>query len=228
MQKPKIICPGLGRTGTSSMKEALEILGFGPSYHFRELINNPEHISEWYKLKDGKKLGKSSPLFRYNSFMDFPIHTFYKDLASQFDNYKIILTVRDFDELYNSHLESIYKASPGLKNKLKFAYKLAYSRRTQDLGKVLLFNKKYYWRYNFEGRFKDKDFVISAFKKHNQKVKETFKDKDMLIFDVKNGWKKLCDFLNVPVPNQPFPHLNKKENFNEYARSEIGNFLKSN
>lgn len=229
MQKPKIICPGLGRTGTSSMKEALEIIGFGPSYHFRELINNPEQVKEWKKLRDGKSISKDSIFYKFNAFMDFPAHVFYNKLSDLFDDYRVILTTRDFDDWYESNLESIYKASPGFKNKIKFTYKLTYSKRTRYLLEVLLFNRKYYWQNLYKGKFKDKEFVRSAFNRHNNKIIDKYsKNNNLLVFNVNNGWEKLCDFLNTEIPNVDFPHLNKKEDFKEYARSEIGNFLKNN
>jgi hypothetical protein len=67
----------------------------------------------------------------------------------------------------------------------------------------------------FEGKFKDKAAAEKLFHKHHEDVKAHVPADKLLIFEASQGWEPLCKFLGVPVPNEPFPHLNKKENFKE-------------
>jgi Sulfotransferase domain len=76
-------------------------------------------------------------------------------------------------------------------------------------------NEVMMWNGAFEGKFLDKDVAINFFERHNQKVKDTIPPEKLLVFDVKEGWEPLCNFLNMPVPDHPFPNLNDTQAFND-------------
>ena len=44
-------------------------------------------------------------------------------------------------------------------------------------------------------------------------VKAVVPEAQLLVFNVKQGWQPLCDFLGVPVPDTPFPRVNDTEQF---------------
>ena len=104
----KVIAPGFGRTGTTSLKEALEILGFGPAYQMQEIFfKRPFHVSLWRDAVRGN--ANWNKIFKdYGSITDFPASSFYKDIYKEYPNAKFILTERDFDSWYNSAYKTIY------------------------------------------------------------------------------------------------------------------------
>ena len=91
----KIVGAGFGRTGTLSMKSALEILGFGPCHHMMEVFGKPDHIALWQDAADGKQVDWEAVFEGYNSAVDWPVCTFWEQLAEQYPASKVILTLRD-------------------------------------------------------------------------------------------------------------------------------------
>ena len=65
------------------------------------------------------------------------------------------------------------------------------------------------WKGTFEGRFEDRDYAIELFERHNEAVRLRVPPERLLVFDVREGWAPLCDFLGVEAPDEPFPRLNE-------------------
>src|SRR3990167_7933343 len=193
----KVIGAGFGRTGTLSMQAALETLGFGPCYHMRVIYDAQDHINLWEEahLKrsefDFEKL-----LDNFQSAVDWPVCDFYKELADQYPNAKVILNVRDPDIWYKSASETIYAV-----------IKL---RVNTPLGTL---NNKVIWNGTFSDRFEDAEHAKKKFVDHIESVKATIPAERLLVFSVTEGWGPLCNFLNVPIPEAPFPHLNNTDAF---------------
>ena len=75
------------------------------------------------------------------------------------------------------------------------------------------------------GDINDRELVIAAFNAHVARVKRAFDPDRLFVFEAKDGWDPLCQFLQVPVPNEPYPHINSKEEFNavlDLLRSPVG------
>src|SRR6185312_13892981 len=103
----QVIGAGLGRTGTSSLKLALELLGFGPCYHMTELIGHPDHLPLWNAAAEGR--GDWKTIFAdYGSTTDYPGCVFWRDLAAAFPDAKIILTLRDPEEWFASTQATVF------------------------------------------------------------------------------------------------------------------------
>ena len=65
------------------------------------------------------------------------------------------------------------------------------------------------WQGTFDGRFREREYALRVFNEHNQAVQETIPTGKLLVFDVKQGWEPLCQFLGVSIPaGETFPHLN--------------------
>jgi len=86
---------GFGRTGTMSLKIALEKLGMGPCYHMREVVSRPSHIKLWYDISRGEHPNWDRLFSGINSAVDFPVCLFYEELVNKFPDAKFILTLRD-------------------------------------------------------------------------------------------------------------------------------------
>src|SRR5690349_1451752 len=107
----KVIGAGFGRTGTASLKDALDMIGFGPCYHMREVFDHPEHVPYWQAAVDGTLTSWEPILGNYNSTCDWPACTYYEELMALNPDAKVILTVRDPEKWYESALATIYPFS---------------------------------------------------------------------------------------------------------------------
>lgn len=105
----KVIGAGFGRTGTLSLKTALEELGFGRCYHMREVLKNPSHWKRWAEIIGGGKADWETLLQGYQSSTDWPVAAYYRELMAVYPDAKIILTVRDPESWYKSIMGTVYQ-----------------------------------------------------------------------------------------------------------------------
>ena len=196
----KVIGAGLGRTGTTSLQAALNVLGVGPTYHMTEVFRHPRHADVWLKAWQGEAVDWEAFFAAYGSGVDLPIAQFYQELMSVFPEARILLTIRDPDRWYASVLETIYTFN----NVGGLMGRLLPPPRMQKMVFPML------WEGLFEGHFDDKDFAISIYHQHIEAVKKTVPAERLLVFNVKEGWEPLCAFLDLPIPDRPFPHLNDR------------------
>ena len=191
---------GFGRTGTMSLKIALEKLGMGPCYHMREVVSRPSHIKLWYDISRGEHPNWNRLFSGFNSAVDFPVSLFYKQLINQFPDAKFILTLREFDKWYISTVNTIYKVPNILPDWFKM---VVYPIRMFIAMQVNLI-----WVDLFKNKFSDRESAKLVYYEHIRNVKKTIPADKLLIYHVKEGWGPLCEFLNVDVPEIPFPKVN--------------------
>jgi len=190
----QVIGAGLGRTGTLSLKLALEQLGLGPCYHMAELMMNPERTPLWIAAADGKP--DWDAIFKgYSSTTDYPACMWWRELAQAYPDAKLILTKRDKEKWFESTQATIF--SEGMTARIRGT-------------PVEPFFEKTVWR-DFGARIHDRAFMISYFEKHNAAVEAGVAKKRLLVYDVAQGWEPLCKFLGVAVPEAPFPKVNSRE-----------------
>lgn len=212
-QQLKVIGAGLGRTGTESLKQALELLGFGACYHMFELtMKHPEHLPEWEKLVAGEKPNYEFLFDGYQSTADFPACMFYREFMAQYPQAKVILTVRDADKWYDSAVKTIFRGVPAPILMLGRLMSLFSKKVRASLPTIPFANEVVNNRF-FEGRTSDREHTKAIFNAWNEKVKRTVPPDRLLVFEVREGWEPLCRFLNIPVPAAPFPHANKSDAF---------------
>ncbi len=192
----EVIGAGFGRTGTMSLKIALEQLGFGPCYHMVEcLARGPEHWQQWIEAVNGAPQWER--LFSgFRSVVDFPACGSYKSLAQFYPQAKIILTVRDPESWFDSVQETIF--SPHWINHV----------RNAEMGKFMYFTIGKF----LQDKMHDKAHLIKRYEEHVRDVQATIPADRLLVFDVREGWEPLSRFLNVPPPNCDFPSVNESEN----------------
>jgi hypothetical protein len=194
----KIVGAGFGRTGTLSLKSALETLGFGPCYHMFEVVERPDHIAAWHRLAFGGPMDWDLLFKDFQSTVDWPTARYWGELAEYYPRAKVLLSVRDPEAWYKSVTDTIYR---GLK--MQITDNLPEPRRQQ-----MAMARKIVLEDTFDNRFEDKAYAIEVFNRYNQTVRETIDPARLLVFDVKEGWEPLCRFLGVPQPDEPFPRLN--------------------
>ena len=196
----QIIGTGQGRTGTTSLKAALEILGYDKCYHMVELFKNPDEIIYFEQAERGENVDWDKLLQGYKSAVDFPIIRYYKELMVKYPDAKLIHTTREVNSWYKSASDTIFWASkPNFSRIFKMLIKVPFSPILRKRLRVLKYNgamlDKFYGK-----DLKNKKAVIKVFNEYNDEVLKTVPKERLLVFNVKSGWEPLCKFLNVPVP----------------------------
>ncbi len=207
----KVIGAGFGRTGTASLKVALEEVGFGPCYHMTEVFANPDHADFWRASWRGEPVDWDGVLGRYEATVDWPACTFYAELMQRHPDAKVLLSVRDPERWYESTRQTIYKigkiATGSPFSRLGFALlsRLVFGRFKTGQGSMA---KEIIWQGTFDGKFEDKHHAIGVFNRHNEEVQRRVPQERLLVYEVREGWGPLCEFLGVEEPEKPFPRLN--------------------
>lgn len=222
----KVIGAGFGRTGTLSLKAALEVLGFGPCYHMVELLAQPERVTHWEAAEQGQRVDWDALFEGYRAGVDFPVYRQYRALTRHYPEAKVILTVRDPEAWHKSALESTYSASPPPLRVALLALKLPFSARLRSLLRALTLARGV-WRKDFAGRFEDKAHALKTYHAHLEEVRRVVPKERLLVYDVREGWGPLCTFLGVPVPERPFPHLNDRVSFARSVQRSARDLLRA-
>lgn len=194
----KIIGAGLGRTGTASLKVALEQLGMGKCYHMTDVLQDPPRGKAWVEAAKGN--ADWDTIFDgYGGSVDYPGCTFWEELADYYPDAKIILTTRDPVRWWESANETIMSQMliDGIKGS-PFG----------ELMQRIVFD-------TVENRMGDKDFMVSYFEKRNAEIIEEVPPERLLVYQVREGWGPLCEFLGKPIPEVEFPRINSREETRE-------------
>ena len=201
-----VIGAGLGRTATFSLKFALEHLGFGPCYHMSEVFAGARrNVPLWLDAIDGRP--DWDAIFEgFHSTTDYPACTYWRELAEHYPRAKVILTVRDPDTWFDSVSETIF--SDGMQASLR-------GSPTGDMMQGVIFDA-------FGERLRDRDFMTEWFIRRNREVIDALPPERLLLFSPKEGWEPLCGFLGVPVPNEPFPRINSRDELNAHSDEQGG------
>ncbi|SDM68684.1 sulfotransferase family protein [Nonomuraea jiangxiensis] len=204
----EVIGAGLPRTGTLSLKAALERLGFGPCHHMYELFDHAELVERWLPAVPDGPAGWERVFAGYRSAVDWPASFFWRPLAEAFPRAKVVLTVRDPGRWYASFRAMVSRraasiAAGGLsRDPLLGLHPLLRRMARETFGETRPFPD---WT---PGR----EQAIAAFERHAATVRRSLPADRLLVFDVRRGWEPLCGFLGVaPPPGEPFPLLNDRE-----------------
>jgi hypothetical protein len=194
----KVVGAGFGRTGTLSLKNALEKIGFGPCYHMIEVFPRPEHVPMWHQLAFTGVMDWDQVFRDFQSTVDWPGARWWREIAAFYPNAKVLLSVRDPEAWYQSMTDTIYQpmknpTPDGLSESMRLQNEMARRAILAD---------------TFDNRFEDKAHAIGVFNRHIEEVRAAIDPKRLLVFDVLEGWPALCRFLEAAVPSEPFPRLN--------------------
>lgn len=198
----KVIGAGFGRTGTHSLGLALEKLGFGPCYNVFEVSKNPDHKKIWNNAIDGKPVDWNRLFEAYHSTVEWPAVAFLSELIQYFPGAKIILTHRDPDSWFESANATIF-------NTLELSDHNPDPVKKEQSG----MKRRLILEQTFAGNYRDKEYMLEVYNQHNQFVREITPPGQLLEFHVSAGWQPLCDFLDKPIPDEPFPRVNGRAEF---------------
>ena len=196
----RIIGAGFGRTGTLSLKLALEQLGFEKCYHMMEVRNHPDHVNSWRAAARGERIDWPKLFQSYQAAVDWPSCNFWREQMQAFPDAKVILTLRDSENWYESVMKTIWQVSKNRKGKA-----------ANEAASLMVF--ELIWDGIFSGRMTDKDYVIAQYEKHNQMVIEEVPKHKLLMFEAEEGWPSLCEFLGCSIPETEYPNVNTTKEF---------------
>jgi hypothetical protein len=194
----RIVGAGLGRTGTHSLKLAIEQLTGAPCYHMMEVFGHPEHLPIWRDAAMGNEPEWSQLLAGYEAIVDWPGASFWRDMSEAFPDAVILLSTRsDAEAWWTSAHNTIFQVlDQGLETNPDFIEMwraIAHNRFTPDTD--------------------DHDAAIAAYERHNADVRATADPSRLVEWQPGDGWGPLCTALGVAVPDEPFPHVNTTDDF---------------
>ncbi|MEM7801149.1 MAG: sulfotransferase family protein [Chloroflexota bacterium] len=192
----RVVGAGVGRTGTSSLRQALEILLGKPCYHMRELLDNPDHISFWHEAAFGGRPDWQTALADYGAGVDWPFAAFWPELSTVYPDALIILSKRPADQWWESASKTIYaprERPPGMQTDTM----LQLSRTRFPIHPII----------------HDREKSMALFEKWNKSVIAQAPADRLLVWEARDGWQPICQALRLPVPEIPFPHRNTRQEF---------------
>ena len=205
----KVIGAGFPRTGTTSLKLALEELGFGPCHHMIEVFQHPQQPSLWTRKFNGEPVDWEELLEGYSSLTDAPGCFFYRELAEYYPGAPVILSLRSAESWWNSASTTVM--SPRTRERIVDVAGGGMPAMFQAMSDFL--GRRDGEQSSWHGMTASKEAAIASFERHNANVRAFIKPERLLVFEAKEGWEPLCKFLRVPVPDKPYPRANTREDF---------------
>ena len=199
----RVVGAGLGRTGTHSLKIGLEQLLGGPCYHMLEVFGHPEHVPMWQRAVEGDSPDWDVLFDEYVAAVDWPVAAFWLELSERYPDAVVVLSVRDDAEAWwRSANATIFEAMhrdppPEMAD---------WHRMAVDM-----------LRLRFTEQWEDRQAAMAQYQRHNDEVRATVSGDRLVEWRPADGWTPICRALGVPVPDQPFPHVNTTEEFRAMA-----------
>ena len=197
----QVVGAGLGRTGTHSLKFALEQLLGAPCYHMLEVIEHPESIPGWEAAIAGEPVDWAAMMNGYRAAVDWPVAAFWRELAAANPDAIVLLSTRSStDAWWKSANDTIFEISrrpappiPVMQDQLRMAKAMFTERFTPN------------WTNEADAQ--------RAYEAHNAAVREEVPASRLVDWQPGDGWDPICKALDIPVPDEPFPHVNSTDEF---------------
>jgi hypothetical protein len=193
----KVVGAGVGRTGTHSLKVALEQLLGGTCHHMIEVFNHPEEVPIWTDAIDGRPVDWDALMKAYTAQVDWPGASFWPELSKANPDALVVLSTRDPDLWFKSCSNTIFGGMRGM----------------VDGGDDWMSAMLRLFKDRFSDQIEDHDAMVAAYERHNEAVRAAIPKERLLEWTPADGWAPLCDRLGVPVPSEPFPVTNTTEEF---------------
>lgn len=198
----KVVGAGLGRTGTHSLKIALEQLLGGTCYHMVEVFPRPEHVPLWHAAILGEQPDWEEMLQGFTATVDWPAAAVWADLHRAFPDSVVLLSLRDdpaaWWRSFSQTILEVMQRGPAQPDDQWYAMSVDMLRR-------------------FTPDYADEGAAIAAYEAHNQAVRESVEPGRLIEWRPKDGWGPLCRGLGISEPEEPFPHVNTTDDFRAMA-----------
>ena len=196
----RVVGAGLGRTGTKSLQQALQLLLGEPCYHMVEVFERPHHVDAWRLAAEGTPPDWHELFDGYAAAVDWPMASFWEDIAAAFPDAIILHSTRsDADTWFRSASNTILRPNDRDPDEPFSMMWSAVAART------------------FDGPETDRDVAIAGYEHHNRHVLATAPPERLVAYQPGDGWEPLCNALGLPVPDDPFPHANTTAEFRRRA-----------
>jgi hypothetical protein len=196
----RVVGPGVGRTGTLSLKLALERLLGGRCHHMAEVLaDRDRQLALWAPALRGEHVNWDDVFAGFVAQVDFPGAAFWQELSAAFPDALVVLSARPAESWYRSAASTIFQLDDDHE-----------SSPFQGL-----------WTEWLGNRFDDREAMIAAYERHNAAVRSTVPPNRLLEWTVTDGWAPLCDRLGLPVPDEPFPSTNTTAEFRARNRLDV-------
>ena len=211
----KVIGVGFGRSGTMSLKYALEEVGAGPCFHMIDLILNPEKVEAWHDAAIKGDVDFDRMFEGYESTIDWPGCSYWRELIDYYPDSPVLLNYRDFDGFYKSCKNTIYAVrEAAMKGELK-----PDTNRPPPSPKLWEVIGKLIWEGDFQGRFDDEDWMRDMYYARIEEIKDTVPADRLTVFELEEAsWEPIVDMLGIDPPEGEFPHMHDTDEF----RAEFG------
>jgi hypothetical protein len=208
----RLIGAGLPRTGTLTQKVALETLGFDPCYHWVNVIADLDQVGVWNRALDGE--GPWDEVFAgFQASVDWPGGYFWRELMDYYPDAKVLLSLREAEKWEPSFRETIWNMCFG--GSVLNLVSRARAQVDPQWDRYLQLVDRMFWgeQGTFAAGHETPAQMMVQFEAHNELVKANVPADRLLVWSVTEGWEPLCEFLQVPVPAEPLPHVNDRETF---------------
>jgi hypothetical protein len=200
----RVVGAGIGRTGTNSLKVALEQLLGGTCYHMMEVFGRPDDIVQWQNAVDGRPVDWNALLGDFTAAVDWPVAGFWPEISAAFPDAIVLLSTRSSAEAWwKSADETIFAVG----RRGVPLDDMMHSHMTMIEG---LFER-------FSPEWRNPEAAQRAYEAHNAAVRATVPPGRLVEWQPGDGWEPICSALGVPVPDAPFPHTNTKDDFRAMA-----------
>ena len=198
----QVLGAGLGRTGTSSLKAALERLLGGRCYHMYELRGRPEDVPRWEQALAGEEIDWEAVFGEFRATVDWPAASFWPELSETYPDALVLLSRRESAESWWASMERTIVA---LLRELLPEDDPQLARQRRMTIAIL--------RQRFDERWWERERALAAYERHNELVRRAVPADRLIEWSPADGWGPLCDGLRLPEPDEPFPHLNTTSQF---------------
>jgi len=196
----RIVGAGLGRTGTHSLKIALEQLLGAPCYHMMEVFGHPEHIPLWHGAATGDLPDWDRLFDGYVAAVDWPIASFWREVSAVYPDAVVLLSTRsDGETWWRSASQTIFAVTDAVGD-----------GPFRDMWDAIATHR-------FTPQYRERDAAIEAYQRHNDEVRREVPPERLVEWQPGDGWEPLCRAVGVPVPDEPFPHVNTTDDFRKMA-----------
>lgn len=195
----RVVGAGVGRTGTHSLKVALERLLGGSCHHMLEVFDHPDEVPVWVEAIEGRPVDWVALMQGYTAQVDWPGASFWPELSATNPDALVLLSIRDPEEWYRSCSNTIFASMSRTKGEAA-AWMSSMRRLLAD---------------RFSDHLDDPTAMIDAYEQHNAEVRRRVAADRLLEWTPAEGWDPICERLGVPVPDEPFPVTNTTAAFRQ-------------
>jgi len=198
----QVVGAGLPRTGTASLVIALERLLGGRCYHMSVISGHPFDLGpDWVLAMAGGKPDWDEVFDGFAAAVDWPASMFWQELSEEYPDALVLLSTRDNADTWWHSCDETF---------LPFARLALDPGWKEGRGLTELLE-----RFTGTKEWDDQNSMMAAYERHNDLVRKTIPSNRLLDWNATMGWEPICSALNLPVPEVPFPWVNRRSEWSK-------------